>query len=165
MALSISSEEAKSSIRFLREAFLGWKNGEIWVRPHPFLDLKKVLKRDGLHPLPPPFRMMNGPLYPLLETAPIVIVGESSVTLEALAHGCAIMAIDSPEWVNMSPLRGYGTTAYRSFDSPKVLREEVDGLLARLPSPLVEDSERVRVVQDFFNLEWDEPQRLLALLS
>lgn len=164
VALSINPREAVMTLRFLAVALQGWEGGEVWIRPHPFLDLSRSYLNAGI--VAP--RLFKTPaekdLRILLKEAAVVVAGESSVSLEAVAFGCRVLAVDGPECINMSPLRDYESSAYASFSSPSALREEVERCVSRLPCVLVSDEERRRVIRDFFELAWDKPNRISELI-
>jgi surface carbohydrate biosynthesis protein (TIGR04326 family) len=160
VALSIAPSEAAATLAYLRGALRDWNRGEVWVRAHPFLDIERRRRSPGEPFLPENCRLARGPLSDQLRSAAVVIAGESSVTLEALAHGCPIIAVNAPDCLNMSPLRDYGTDAYVAVSTPAALRYEIDRRLSALPSALVDDAERERVVRDFFELAWEVPARV-----
>jgi surface carbohydrate biosynthesis protein (TIGR04326 family) len=154
LILSINIPESAALLHMAREALQGLPGAEVWVKPHPFLRLDLVWRRSGLTPRSLGWRLLAGPVEPWLEQAKVVVAGESSVTLEALACGCRVVVVNTPELANLSPLLGRTAACLAAADSSEGLREAVlQGL--RRPYAEGDSEEGWRIVDDFFCLAKD----------
>ena len=169
--LSISPEESSSVLAVAYEALKGMKDAEIWVKPHPFLDIKKTMRLAGIPEGNSIFRIKEGPVEDFLSAARVVISGESSAVVEAVAFGCAVIIVNVPEWINMSPLRSAGAeqgTAV-TVSSAEELKQEVLNMFAgttREKNDLYAEKTR-KAVEDFFCLGRGNgvPEKFLELLG
>lgn len=125
VAFSISPEESSSILNVACESLIGLKNIEVWIKSHPFLQIKKVFELAGLSENANSFQIKNELIGNLLSDARIVITGESSVCVEALIYGCNVLLINTPDWINMSPLKGIKSEIIKTVNSPKELRKAV----------------------------------------
>jgi surface carbohydrate biosynthesis protein (TIGR04326 family) len=166
LALSISPEESSSVLNIVHEAFKGRKDMEIWLRPHPALQLENVFKLSGMSAKNPLFKIDNGRLADTLLKARVVVVGQSSVSIEALACGCDVVIVDVPEWINMSPLKGMHSQVIRTADSARSLQEVISGIFQEEYDSKKHAAEAGRIINDFFylNQETDTPRNFLKLL-
>ena len=167
LAFSISPEESSSILTITYESLKDLKDKEVWVKPHPFLDLKRVLELSGIPEENFPFKLKTGPIEDLLSDARVVIVGESGVSIEALAFGCDVVTVNVPEWINMSPLRYVKTEMTRVANSPEELRQIVTGIFKEEYRSEIHAVEARRIINRFFclNQDSDFPSRLLSLLK
>lgn len=166
LAFSISLEESSSILNIVYEAFKDSKDIEIWLRPHPFLRLESVFELSGIHEANFNFKLKDGELDDILSKVRVVVVGESSVSIEAIAHGCDVIIVDVPEWINMSPLKGVCAEAVRSIDSPESLRETIFSIFQKGYNPEKRAVESRKIISDFFylNQHTDIPENFLKLL-
>ena len=166
LALSISPEESNAILTLANEALKDLRDVEVWIKPHPFLNIEKVLKIAGLSAENLPFKIKKEPIEALLPDARIMVVGESGVTIEALAFGCEIITVSTPEWINMSPLKYEKSDIIKKVSSAKELRKVVEAIIAKEYEPEAVRSESSRILNDFFYLDSgsDEPSRILELL-
>lgn len=130
LAFSISIEEGSSILTMVQEAFKNVWDVEIWLKPHPFLSIQKVLEMVRIDPQNLNFRIRNEPIESLLPEAKVVIAGESGVSVEALLFGCFVVSINTPERINMSPLKHIDSGQVRTVHSPRELRAVVQDILA-----------------------------------
>jgi len=167
LAFSISPEESSSLLTIAYEALKDLKDREVWVKPHPFLDLQKVLDLSGIGRLDFSFKVKTGPIENFLSEARVVIVGESGVSVEALAFGCEIIFVNVPEWINMSSLRFVKTEMFITVNTPEELKQTVIDLFKEEYKPRMNASGYRKIIDDFFylNQDSDVPFRLLKLLK
>jgi len=167
LAFSISAEESSAILTVACEAFKDAYDREIWIKPHPFLDLKKVFKLAGISPEDLPFQFKEGPIENFLADTRVVISGESGVTIEALAFGCEVVIVNVPERINMSPLRYVKTNMVSLAGSPEELKQVVDDVFERRYEPAMHAAEAGRIINDFFCLDEGSniPSRFLKLLG
>jgi surface carbohydrate biosynthesis protein (TIGR04326 family) len=168
IALSISPEESSALLGMACEALRDLQQGEVWLKPHPFLALESVLRISDVPMESIPFVVKEGPVEEYLPEAKIVIAGESGVSLEALSFHCDVISISTPEWINMSPLRGIESGLIWSADSVKELREVALKLLETdTYDPELRRDEARKVISDFFYLNNDSyyPEKFFALFN
>lgn len=165
LAFSLDQEETRSILSLTKDALRGMEDIEIWVKPHPFSRLSEILKSSGLPN--GAFQIKEESLEELLPRAKIVIAGESSASIEALAFGCVVLILDLPDKINMSPLRHLKLEMVKRIDSSDGLKKSVSDLIrneALLPQAKIESD---RVVNDYFylNERSDLPEKFLELLK
>ena len=167
VAFSISAQESSAILATVYQALKDIQDITVWVKPHPFVDLKKVFRLAGLSREDVPFEIKNDTIESLLPLAKIVIVGESSVSIVALSFGCEIILLNVPEWINMSPLRNISMSQIRTANSPDELAKNVL-YLCRPDAVVVSHQEEInQVINKFFYLNKNSavPERLLKLLE
>lgn len=166
LALSISPEESNSILTLAGEALRDMDDVEVWIKPHPFLNVETVLKMADLSADNLPFKIRKEPIDSLLPDVRVMVVGESGVTIEALAFGCEIITVTSPEWINMSPLRYEESNIIKKISSAEELREAVREMVTKEYDPEAARSESSRILNDFFCLDQasDGPSKILGLL-
>jgi surface carbohydrate biosynthesis protein (TIGR04326 family) len=166
LAFSISAEESSAILTVACEALKNIGDREIWIKSHPFLDLKKVFKLSGISPEDLPFQFKEGPIEDFLVDARVVVSGESGVTIEALAFGCEVVIVNVPEWINMSPLRHVKTGMVTTAGSAEELKRAVDDVFAKEYRRETYAAEAGRIINDFFCLDEGSniPSRFLKLL-
>src|SRR3989338_11061874 len=94
LAFSISPEESSSLLNIVYDSLKNLKNIEVWVKPHPFLRIEKVFELSGISIGTFTFQIKNSSIEQLFSEAKIVIVGESGVSIEAVAFGCKIIVVN-----------------------------------------------------------------------
>ena len=163
VTFSISEKEGSSIFNAAYEAFKDKKDMRIWLRPHPALRFEKILELSGIYDNP--FEIKKGSLKEALKEARVVIAGESSVSVEAIACGCDVILINTPEWINMSPLKYIESPMIRDVYSDEELRDAVDDIFARETTP--PDGEAKNIIDRFFylNEKTDTPEAFLRVLT
>jgi len=164
---SINPKESSSILNIASDSLKDLENVEIWIKPHPFLQIKKVFELTGLSEEGTSFKIKNGPIGDLLSEARMVIVGESGVSLEALAYGCKVLIVNTPEWINMSPLKDAKSEILRSINSPEELKQTVIDIFKEDYNPDIHMLEGRRIIDEYFclNQDTDIPCKLLKLLT
>lgn len=167
LAFSISPYESSSILSVACESLRGLKDIELWLKPHPFLQTEKVFELAGLRKENSPFQIKNRPIEELLSEARILIVGESGVSLEALAYGCNVIIVDVPEWINMSTLKDVKADIVRFISLPEGLRQAVIEIFNEGYDPDKNALEAERIIGDYFyfNQGSNIPERFLKLLK
>jgi len=181
LLLSISPEESSPLLSACYEAFEDMKKLEIWIKPHPFLNLDKAFYLAGVPKESMKFKVKQELLKDLLPEALIAVTGESSSAVEALAFGCRVLVVKTPEWINLSPLRFVDTDIVDIVSSSEELKQKTMDIFEQwdLDSRLRgndkkgrgDDNERYkeekRVVNEFFclNAETDVPEKFLTVLN
>ncbi len=97
---------------------------EIWFKGHPNLKIQKIF--DSLD-MRGDYKIKEGPVQDFLPSADAVLVGASSVALEALAYGRDILVYLNPQSLPFSPLTGF-EEYYRKVYDPDSLKRAVEGL-------------------------------------
>ena len=166
VALSISPEESSSILNLAYYSLKDMRDIEVWLKPHPFLNLDKALKLSFIPKHDFPFIIKNGNIDKYLFDARIAIVGESSAAIEALALGCDVITINAPGWVNMSPLKNIKTEIVRTCSTPDELRKLVLDIFKEEYDHQTHLIEARRIINDYFYLNQDSniPKKFLKLL-
>jgi len=167
LLLSISAEESSSILSASYEAFNDIKDVEIWIKPHPFLNLDKVFALAGVSKQESGFEIKEGSLKEFLPEAWIAVTGESSAAVEALAFGCRVLIVNTPEWINLSPLRFVDTDLVDTVNSPRELKQKVVDIFQAGYRAEQDEAEKRRIVNKFFCLstETDVPEKFLEVLK
>ena len=106
VALSISPREAKEVISICLDAFNKKEGLAVIFKGHPCNPVLPLLEELKIGSLRPPFFISDTPLSDLLSEAKIIIVTESSATLEGLACHCQIIIPQLVGAVDLNPLTG-----------------------------------------------------------
>ncbi|MFH1395267.1 MAG: hypothetical protein ABIH09_03835 [Candidatus Omnitrophota bacterium] len=167
LLLSISPEESSSILSMSYDAFKDMNDVEVWIKPHPFLDLDKVFYLSGVPKQIKNFTVKEGPLKDFLPEAMAAVTGESSAAVEALAFGCRVLIVNVPEWINLSPLRFVNTDIVATVSSSEELKTIIMDTFSAKPFREVDREKRVRVVDSFFytNKNSDIPEKFLRELK
>lgn len=167
LAFSISPEESSSILNVVYEAFKDRPEIEVWLQPHPSLRLQSVFELSGIPMKGQPFKINGGTLSDALLKARVVIAGESSVSIEAIACGCEVVIVNVPEWISMSPLKNIESGIVRSVSSPQELRTTIIDIFQNKQDSRLHAQEAEKIIGEFFylNQESDAPQRFLSLLG
>jgi len=165
--LSISIESSCALLNIIYEALQGVENVEIWLKPHPFLNLKEALALSEMHVTTGRFKIKDGSIEDLLIDARVAVVGDSSVAVEALAFGCSVITVSTPEMVNTSPLRGMTNRMISNVESPGELREKILSILNAPADIAPSASETADMLHNFFFLGSEDniPKQFLKLLT
>jgi surface carbohydrate biosynthesis protein (TIGR04326 family) len=154
VALSISFQESISILNIVIQTLKEMPDGiRVEVKPHPFLDLDRVLNCLAVVKRDFNFDIVAGPLEEYLSEAQIVIAGESSVSLEALALGCTVISLNTSEWINMSLLKDIDSSMVKGAVDPAHLRELVIDLFRRDHCPGTQVAEARRIIEDYFYID------------
>jgi len=166
LLLSISAEESSSIFSASYSAFKDVKDVEIWIKPHPFLNLDRVFALAGISKKESGFEIKEGSLKEFLPEAWIAVTGESSAAVEALAFGCRVLIVNTPEWINLSPLRFVDTDLVDTVNSPRELKQKAADIFQAGYSSEQDPAEKRRVVNKFFclNKETDVPEKFVGVL-
>ena len=134
---------------------------------HPCIRIERIIKLAELTKESLFFRIKNEPLGDLLSEARVVIAGESSVSFEALAHGCEVLVVNTCEWINMSPLNGITSSAVAYVNSAQELREKINTIFRKpyLREPFSRDAKRVIYQYFYLNDKTDIPEKFLGALE
>jgi len=167
LAFSISDKESSSLFSVVYDAFKNHPDIEVWIKPHPFQKCDYVLSLLGLNRDTCPFRIVNQPIENLLDEVRIVVVGESSVSLQALLCGCDLVLVNVPEWLNMSPVYNLGLANVHQVSSSLELREKVKNIFSLPYAAHGNQSEVDQLINQFFCFDQksDEPKKFLSLLE
>lgn len=129
VALPISRLEGEELLRIVFQAFQDEKNLEIIIKAHPFCPIDSILKSLHLSFDDSTFEITDTPLSELLKETKILIVSESSATLDGLSEQCRIVIPTLASVVDMNPLAGVSDLPVY-VENPKELSEVVKELLS-----------------------------------
>lgn len=168
LAFSLNPEESSSLLSITYEALKG-STGDIkvWVKPHPFSKVDKVFEISGISRGTSRFSVRDEPVENLLAEAKAIIVGGSSVSMQAAAFNCKVITVNVPEWVNMSPLKNMSEEIARTVSSSGELKKAISDALEEKSNFLTADKRSEKITGEFFNLEWesDAPRKFMELLK
>jgi hypothetical protein len=140
----------------------------IWIKPHPFLNIKKVLKSSNIDLENTSFEIKEDSIENLLPIAKAVLVGgDSGVSVEALAFGCKVISLNTPERINMSSLRNMQSDCVVFTSSSKELIYIVNKQLFKLFDNNSSYKEMESIVHNFFYLNTNiaKPEKLLKCIT
>ncbi len=164
IAFSIGTEESRALLRMSHEAFKD-KDIEVWLKPHPFVEVDKVFALAGLKKEECPFKIKNEPIEELLKQAKVVVVGESSVSIQALSLGCEVAVVHTPEWINMSPLSGIEDKRIKAVYAADELQSYVRQRLNAAAAETASSPEKIVDRFFYFGKDPGRPEILLTLLG
>ena len=125
---NIDLNESRAITGLVKAAYPGEAGDvEIWFKGHPNLKIQKIF--DSLN-MRGDYKVKEGPVQEFLPSSDAVLVGASSVALEALAYGCDIIVYLNPQSLPFSPLTGFEEYYQKVYD-PVSLRKAVDSLRNR----------------------------------
>ena len=167
---SINRVECGAILNVINEAFYDEKEinmGEIWVRFHPFLNIKRTLEQAKLKENALSFKIKREKLEDLLPEVKVVIVGETSAALEALAFGAKVIIINVPELIDMSPLREVNSDLIERVSSVEELRIKANEFIKEEYDPDKHTLEAKNIISDFFCFSEDSciPHRFIKTLT
>lgn len=128
IAGSIDRDETKTLISFFYEAFPDPERFEVWLKGHPSVPLQTILDELGIRQEGSNYIVKHDPIHELLRTVSVSFVGSSTVALEALAFGSAVIVPVFSDHMFMSPLKGF-EKYYLKVANPPELRAAVQGAL------------------------------------
>ncbi|MBF0517050.1 MAG: hypothetical protein HQK97_08025, partial [Nitrospirae bacterium] len=167
VGLSISPEEGSSILSVVYEALNNVGNIVVWIKAHPFLHIEDVFKLSGIDPEECSFHIKKEPVDELLSVARIAIVGESSVSIEAIALGCDVVIIDVPQWINMSLLKNTHASMVKRASCPVELKRVICEIIEQDYDAASRKAEAKNIIDTFFCLDYnsDVPERFLRILK
>lgn len=105
----------------LAEGMADLPGTELWIKPHPRFrdgcDVEAVLTAAGFDR----FRLVDGPLEPLIDRARVLVTDVSTTALEAAMRGCPVACFHPPDDAERLPLIATGL-ALAVHDGPSVER-------------------------------------------
>ena len=125
VVLSINSEWSRALLKMTLEALKDMRDIDVWVKPHPFLEMQPISNMLENVKMQSRIQVKMDSIEQLLSEAKIIVIDESSVALEALAFGCAVIIANMPETVNMSPLRNIKAEMIKTVNSVSELEDTV----------------------------------------
>jgi surface carbohydrate biosynthesis protein (TIGR04326 family) len=151
LAGSIIAEETSALLSFLHSAFPDGTDFHVWLKGHPACPVGPLLERlpgglKGHHG----WEIRDEPVAKLLPASRIVLVGGSSVAVDALAHKCAVVVPVLAECMFMTPLAGFEEYYFRCT-GPGQFRAFVENLMAGNESPARHSA--APLVQQFWCLD------------
>jgi surface carbohydrate biosynthesis protein (TIGR04326 family) len=167
IGLSIDPEESGSLLSLSYEGLRSLKDINVWVKPHPFLNIDLAFKRAGIKRSECSFEIKYGPIEDFLKEARVLIVGESGISIESLAFGCEIVNVSVPEFINMSPVKDLQSNIIHSANNPQELTEIVLDIFFKEYDPEKLRKESIQILNDFFylNMSSDYPEKFMNLLN
>ncbi|MFA6355632.1 MAG: hypothetical protein WCY23_00835 [Candidatus Omnitrophota bacterium] len=121
---NIDLNESRAIAGLIKAAYPGDTGDiEVWFKGHPGLKVQKIFDSLNMGG----YTIKEGPVQDFLPLSDAVLVGASSVALEALAYGRDILVYLNPQSLPFSPLTGFEEYYEKVYD-PASLRKAVDGL-------------------------------------
>lgn len=164
VAGSIIREETLALLSFLYDAMPLPRHCEVWLKGHPSMPMESLLEELSIDPAPVGWVVKNGDIHTHLEKAHLVLVGTSTVAIEALAFGCEVLVPAVAAFFSMSPLDGF-EGYYRKLYCPSGLSDAVGDYCRNGPS--LDVAAKRAFVRRYWNLDESIPQwrNLLGLRS
>jgi len=133
VALPMSVPEAKELLRFVYWAFEKERGYCVTIKAHPFCPVEPILKTFPFQFEQSVFQFTNSPLEQLLLDSKVLVVTESSSSLEGLSCQCRIIIPRLAGTLNLNPLAGISDFPVYVYD-PQELRR-VTGVLMQEELP------------------------------
>ena len=167
LLLSISPQESSAILNLAKQAFINIRDIEVWVKPHPFLRVDRVPVLMDIINNGSLFKVQNGPIEDLLPQASVVIAGETGTSIEALASRCRVIIVNTPEWINMSPLSNIKSSLVSAASSSEHLRRAILDAIGKDEYSKEDFNEADKILNDFFyfNPNSDVPERFLRFIG
>lgn len=167
LALPISVQESASLLNVVYQALNSVSDVEVWIKPHPFLIIDKVFRYLKFTQQDFNFKIRQESMEELLTQVKVMIGSQSGVSFEAIAFGCEVVIINTPEQINMSPLKNTKSDLVWHADSVDHVREIILDLLAKDKDVKHSLVEAKKIIDEYFylNQSSDQPDRLLSLLQ
>ncbi len=167
VVLSLSIAESCSILTTVLQGLEDGKKLKVWIKTHPFLRVEEVLKKLDIDFKDFPFEIKNVHIEEILAKSKVVIAGESSVAIEALAFGCRVIILETPEMFNMSTIRHIKSNIIRIADSPYKLKEDVCEIVEdkNFSENFAREAEEIVKGFFYFNHASNRPVKLLDLLN
>jgi len=145
---TIDLKESRIITSLVLEAFPSVPQGlQIWFKGHPSLPVEEIFKEVGVSEKDTGYQIKTGKVSELLTFSQAVLVGTSTVAIEALTFGCEVIVFISPDMPNQSPLVGF-EEYYQPVYSPQELRDVIERLKKSGPTKSLEKC------QDFVKTYW-----------
>lgn len=145
---NIELKESLTLARLVKASFPEGEEGvEIWFKGHPALPVRKIFEEAGLDE--GKYAVKEGAVSEFLAVSDAVLVGASTVAVEALAFGCEVLVYINAETLNQSPLIGFEEYYHKVYD-PAGMRRTVNGL--RSGAGKTDPGEKRSFVKEFWNL-------------
>jgi surface carbohydrate biosynthesis protein (TIGR04326 family) len=132
VAGSIDPAEVRALTALALAAFPRTEEVDLLFKGHPMCPFEPVFKALGVDPAAAGYKILGGNIGEALARAGAVLVPSSTVSIEALAFGCAVFVPVFPDSLVMNPLADYPEHCAR-VSTPQALREGVLSALARRP--------------------------------
>jgi surface carbohydrate biosynthesis protein (TIGR04326 family) len=114
---NIELKESLTLVRLAASTFAGGETGvELWLKAHPALPASQILDAADIGACRGLFKIKDGAVADSLSQSPAVLVGASTVAVEALAFGCQVFVYVSAETLNQSPLIGHEELYTKIYD-------------------------------------------------
>ncbi len=125
---SIDKHETKALISLFFESYPKPEGFKVWLKGHPSLPFETVLKELKMNAEDCGYIIKYDPISSLLVPAKIIIVGSSTVALEALIAGCKVITPIISERMIMSPLSGF-EKFYSKITSSEELKQAIEKII------------------------------------
>lgn len=122
---TIDPLETKAILTFLIGAKLPTSEVQVWLKGHPSYPIEQALNELGINVEELHWNIRREAIEELLKVAKFVVVGSSTVALEALVYQCRVFVPILPECMCMSPLSGFADGQYVRVTNPKDLKDMI----------------------------------------
>lgn len=133
VATSASRRETQEMITLIKYAFYGQANVTVWLKGHPTMPLNQIVKETGIDIEKSNFFIKDEPIDCLLCQAPVLIVSDSSVAIEALCLDCRVVIPVLSSWMFLSPLKGHETFYSKVYNVDELRHAVLGGLRGEKP--------------------------------
>jgi len=162
VALPMEEKEAKEILSYACQAFKNQREIKVFIRGHyAGLSVGKLCKKYSLKIDQDIFIITREPLVELLQLVKVVVVGGSTVALEAIAAGAVPITPILSNTVDLNPLTGFSSCGIYVFSSSE-LKEEVDKIVVATKSSFSR-SDCVNLIERYFYFLKDDETFLSRL--
>lgn len=127
---STEKSENKALISLVYDTFPKPEGFKMWLKSHPTLPLEKIFKELKIDLSQSGYIIKHEPINELLKLVSAILVGTSSVTLEALASDCEVISPIFADSMFINPLIGFDGL-YTKVYNPQDFRISVDRIMQK----------------------------------
>jgi len=122
---SYYAKETSLLISFFQTAFRGSQPFKVWIKGHPMTPVEEVFELLKIDYQKCGYEIKKNPVSTLLEKATMVLVGFSTVGVEALTCGCQVFIPVFSDQMFISSLLGF-ERYYSQVISPQDFKDEIE---------------------------------------
>lgn len=148
---SMNRKETMSLILLINAAFPKKQKFRIWLKEHPATPINYLLKLLNIDIQECGYEIKDGPIDKLLKDATVVVVGDSTVSLEAIGFGCKVILPVFCDNVMMNPLFDFDKYFIKVFN-PDELRNAIDVILTK-NADNVQSGDAMEFIHKYWDLD------------
>jgi surface carbohydrate biosynthesis protein (TIGR04326 family) len=150
VACTIDRQESRAMLALVFSAIPAAAGVRVVLRGHPSQPLGPICEELGVSPERAGYTMSHGSTDEALREADLVLVGSSSLAIEALAYGCEVLTPCFGSFLPMTPLAGFDDM-YKRVYGPADLLAALDRY--RRSGPARPAADKRAFVREYWNLD------------